>query len=212
MKVRVNYPGDLKNNDGVYVVCSDESLLENMNDMFSKRGVIGITESDGRMRFIVDGRKRGKNDVADNVGRLIRLCSYDFDDEENDDDESYDGDLNTNSLRENMRKVFAYYKFDMSLIGTQALSVMVHYEILNNNVKELGSKGMFSIAGIKLNMNYQRVERNVRYAIGKSRFSGSGMKSVLLVETLARIIKTECIKEDLVKNMNVRTENGAGRG
>ena len=47
------------------VVCSDLSLLENINALLGDRGVIGIRGEDGIVHYIIDGRQnRGRASAA----------------------------------------------------------------------------------------------------------------------------------------------------
>ena len=53
------------------VVCSDFSLLENINGMLSHNGVIGVRDGVGKMHYIVDGR-RDRLSASHTVTALIQ--------------------------------------------------------------------------------------------------------------------------------------------
>ena len=63
---------------GIYVVCSDKGLLDRINRMLKRNGVIGIADAEGKFHYFVDGRQNTGRTVAEvsdivTVSRLIKV-------------------------------------------------------------------------------------------------------------------------------------------
>ena len=96
------------------VVCSDLSLLENINWLLKQKGVISVEDEDGVLHYIVDGRCN-RSEVA---GKVTSINPCDTPDKSRED--SY--------LELCVRSVLREYGFDMALIG----SVLIYRAIMTS--------------------------------------------------------------------------------
>lgn len=139
------------------VVCSDLSLLENINSLLRQNGVISVEDEYGVLHYIVDGRENRK-EVAGKVTSLSCPSKTERLDRARDDA----------FLELCIKSVLREYGFDMALIGTNIL-----YDSIFNTLKE-GSflpstmKGLYTDSGMVHGLSYQQSERDVRYAIVRS--------------------------------------------
>ena len=63
---------DYKGGIEMAVVCSDLSLLENINALLKENGVIGIKSDDGVIHYIIDGRQ-SRSEASATVLSLIHI-------------------------------------------------------------------------------------------------------------------------------------------
>ena len=47
---------DIGDNTGIYVVCNDKSLLENINGLLTRNGMLCVRDNSGKVSYLVDGR------------------------------------------------------------------------------------------------------------------------------------------------------------
>ena len=86
------------------VVCSDLSLLENINSLLKQKGVIAVEDEFGALHYIVDGRNN-RQAVAGRVTAINPNSSA-----INEKEEAF--------LEICIKTVLREYGFDLSLIGT----------------------------------------------------------------------------------------------
>jgi len=148
------------------VVCSDLSLLENINTLLGSNGVISIRGEDGVVHYIIDGRhNRQKASAA--VTALVKGSSARLD------DEFFDACL---------KSVFKEFGLDMSLIGTTVLFDAVKTIYLSGSSVPLNMKTIYVSAARSYKMTLTQIERDVRYAVKNSAFAG--MRSRYIVQSL----------------------------
>ena len=158
------------------VVCSDLSLLENINALLGDRGVIGIRDEDGVVHYIIDGRQnRGRASAA--VTELVSGKA-----KGNGDDEFLDTCI---------KSVFREFGLDMSLIGSIILFDAVKALFLSGAKMPVNMKSIYLSAGKSYKMTFSQIERDVRYAVRNSAFSGMRSRNVLrsLVTRTGRRLK-----------------------
>ncbi|MCR5385016.1 MAG: hypothetical protein K6E72_10335 [Saccharofermentans sp.] len=136
------------------VVCSDLSLLENINSLLKQKGVIAVEDEAGTLHYIVDGRSN-RQSVAGKVTAINPSGNA-----SNEKEEAY--------LEICIKTVLREYGFDMSLIGT----VLIYKSILMSFKKRIPlpatMKVLYCETGRELGLSYEQSERDVRYAIVKS--------------------------------------------
>ena len=49
---------------GIYIACNDRALLDTINSMMGRRGIVGISDAEGKFHYIVDGRKNSKKAIS----------------------------------------------------------------------------------------------------------------------------------------------------
>ena len=136
------------------VVCSDLSLLENVNSLLREKGVISVEDESGVLHYIVDARYNRK-EAAGKVTTLNPRSKN-----EPDPAESY--------LELCVKSVLREYGFDMSLIG----SIIIHkslYDAFSNHMPlPTTMKSLYCDTGKIFGLTLEQSERDVRYAITKS--------------------------------------------
>ncbi|MBE7070088.1 MAG: hypothetical protein E7386_06270 [Ruminococcaceae bacterium] len=158
------------------VVCSDLSLLENINALLGDRGVIGIRDEDGVVHYIIDGRQnRGRASAA--VTELVSGKAK--------------GNVDEEFLDTCIKSVFREFGLDMSLIGSIILFDAVKALFLSGAKMPVNMKSIYLSAGKSYKMTFSQIERDVRYAVRNSAFSGMRSRNVLqsLVTRTGRRLK-----------------------
>lgn len=156
------YSGGIEMN----VVCSDLSLLENINSLLGSNGVISIRGEDGVVHYIIDGRhNRQKASAA-----VTALVS------------GNNGDVDEEFLNACLKSVFKEFGLDMSLIGTTVLFDAVKMIYLSGSRVPVNMKTIYISAAKSYKMTFTQIERDVRYAVKNSAFAG--MRSRNIVQSL----------------------------
>ncbi|MBR4403583.1 MAG: hypothetical protein IKT10_00560 [Clostridiales bacterium] len=136
------------------VICSDLSLLENINTLLREKGVISVEDESGVLHYIVDGRYNRK-EAAGRVTSLRPRTQTDLDPAE-----SY--------LELCVKSVLREYGFDMSHIGT----ILIHKSLFDSFSNHLPlpttMKSLYCETGKVFGLTLEQSERDVRYAITKS--------------------------------------------
>jgi hypothetical protein len=161
------------------VVCSDLSLLENINSLLKHNGVITVEDEFGALHYIVDGRNN-RQSVA---GKVTAINPNDT--AERKKAEEYFDLCIKNVLRE--------YGFDMSLIGTVLIYNSFMLSFKSNMPLPNTMKGLYCEAGRDLGLSYEQSERDVRYAITKSSLKNMRSRAVM-----------RCIQSRVERRMGLR--------
>ena len=158
------------------IVCTDFSLLENINGMLSHNGVIGVRDGEGKIHYIIDGRgdrQRASHTVTSLMPSPGRTQHEDF----------YDICA---------KSVFHQFNLNFALIGTIILYDSIRRTIFNGDEIPINMKTVYLQASEHLPLTFTQVERDVRYAIKKSELSGCGSRSAYrtLVAAIRRRINS----------------------
>lgn len=149
------------------VVCSDLSLLENINTLLRQKGVIAVEDDYGVLHYIVDGR----NNRREAAGRITTISTQVDASDELAREEAF--------LDLCVKSVLREYGFDMSLIGT----VIIYRSICSCFRKGVPVpptlKGLFSEIGNEYELSLEQCERDVRYAVSKSNLKSMRSRAVL---------------------------------
>ena len=149
------------------VVCSDLSLLENINALLSETGVIGIRGENGVVHYIIDGRNNRTRASA----AVTALVSGNA--KSNLDEDFFDSCL---------KSVFKEFGLDLSLIGSAVLFDAVKTIYLSGATVPVNMKTVYMAAAKTYKMTFSQIERDVRYAVKNSAFEG--MRSRDIVQSL----------------------------
>ena len=148
------------------VVCSDLSLLENINSLLQEKGVISVEDEYGILHYIVDGRS-GRRDA----GKITAIRP--FADANNDQDKA------DSFLELCLRTVLREYGFDMALIGSTLIYRAVYSSSKRGIPLPPTMKTLYYENGRDLGLSYEQAERDVRYAITKSSLKNMRSRSAL---------------------------------
>ena len=149
------------------VVCSDLSLLENINALLKDNGVIGIKSDDGVMHYIVDGRQN-RNNASEAVSALVS--------------KNASGGVDEGFFDACVKSVFKEFGLNMSLIGTAVLMDSVKTIYISGAKLPVSLKTVYLAAANSYKMTFSQIERDVRYAIRSS--SLADMRTRCALQTL----------------------------
>lgn len=147
------------------VVCSDLSLLENINSLLKQKGVISVEDEDGVLHYIVDGRCN-RSEVA---GKVTSINPCDTPDKSRED--SY--------LELCVRSVLREYGFDMALIGSVLIYRAIMTSLKRGQPLPPTMKSMYCESGKEYNLSLEQCERDVRYAITRSSLKNMRSRAAL---------------------------------
>jgi len=143
------------------VVCSDFSLLENINGMLSQNGVIGVRDGEGKIHYIIDGR-RDRQGATHTVTSLIQAPS---------------GSEHEDYYDVCAKSVFLQYRMNFALVGTVILYDSIKRSIFHGREIPINMKEVYLDASDHLPLTFTQVERDVRYAIKRSDLAGNGTRN-----------------------------------
>lgn len=167
-KSTFGYAKELQDEIGIYVVCSDVSLLNAINILMRKRGLVSVSDTAGRQHYVIDARKNPM--IA--ARRMEQLL---FSDESKLAAVMREIGINIADLDEAISQVLEFHNFDKTLNGTKLIGRLLKTFIQLGEATSF--KKIYSDVGKKYNMTYQQVERNIRYAVQKSDLWELGIKN-----------------------------------
>ena len=155
---------------GLYVISDDDVLIENVNSILKRKGIIGVTEPTGSVRYFVDGR----HDLTDTADMLQNAVTN-FNNGQLPVDEFNGYQIYDYAAHQ----VFMLYGLDMSLTGTNIIYELVRRVVesgfnMNQSLKEMSSSEQY-----ELMMSYSQIVRNIRYALKQSRLSHMKTKAAI---------------------------------
>ena len=158
------------------VVCSDLSLLENINTLLGENGVIRISGEDGVVHYIIDGRHNRQYASA----AVTALANG-----------NTGGKLDEEFFDTCVKSVFKELGLNLSLIGSVVLFDAVKAIYLSGSKVPMNMKIIYLSAARSYKMTFTQIERDVRYAIKNSAYAGMRSRSVLqnLVTRTGRRLK-----------------------
>ena len=162
---------DEKGEYGFFIACDDRSILNCVNAMLLSSGVVGLSDTDGRMHYLIDGR-RGRNYAVQKVNENVLLLKERFQEEDKMEDilvsRAIDRVLSRNGFRSN-------------LIGTQLIHFCLMCLYRDPELIKSVSKRLYPMIETPYKMSSQQIERNIRYSITKSDFHLGGILVMLRV-------------------------------
>lgn len=170
---------------GIYVVCSDKALLDKINKMLKRQGVLGVTDGEGKLHYMVDARKN-KSSAARQINEFVNSFKEQIINGVN---SEISDDVVDSIVEESIDEVLAFYGFDNTLFGTKVLRYLVRFCLYGGNMEKRNLKELYINAGWELNMTVQQVERNVRYTIRGSKFVDSKIKTLSIIRLMVDAVK-----------------------
>ena len=147
---------------GLYVISDDDTLMTNVNNVLKRRGIIGVKEPTGSVRYFVDGR----NGITSTIDKLQSAVTNFGEGEEMPEDfggmKMYDYAAH---------QVFLLYGIDMSLIGSNVIYEMVRRVVMSGFEMTETLKELCGEEQSEFMMSYSQMVRNIRYAFSHSRLS-----------------------------------------
>ena len=166
---------------GFYVVCNDKMILKNINDLMRKRGIVGITDTAGRMHYMLDSRAGVPSIVRKITGQAV-----------NDLDHST---LSNADLLTCVDEVLKKYNFDYALLGTRITRCILVHSIRNPSIMSAVTKQVYPLAGREFGITASKVERNIRYVFRKMELFKEGRRNVYILQTLHSEVVDRIVKK-----------------
>ena len=137
-----------------YVVCSDQMILDNINTLLKGRGLLGISDTAGRMHYMVDARRSVRaaaQRIAGETDRRLEVSS-----------------LSHAAVLDIVDRVIREHHLGEDLLGTRLLRYMLVQSITEPALLTAITKRLYPLAAKEFGLSVSKIERNLRYAIGKS--------------------------------------------
>lgn len=153
-------PFDVKPSDeavGFYLTSSDRDLLNKVDEIMGKQGVVGLKDALGRIHYVVDGRK-GSPYAARRLGEAAMQIANER--------EAEGSDLVKRQTAA-IDHVLLGYRFLRTLRGYRFLRHMLQLSLADPSVLHPISKRLFPETGRHYRVSPSQVERNVRYLMDR---------------------------------------------
>ncbi|MBP5492630.1 MAG: hypothetical protein J6Y08_07280 [Clostridiales bacterium] len=173
------------NEYGFYIACDDRAILNCVNTMLLSAGMVGLSDTEGKMHYLIDGR-RGGNYVLDRVKtKVLTIC------EVPPEKARYEDALVFCAIDD----VLQGFGMDPGLTGTQILRYLLYRLYQDPKLLKGVSKSLYPLADPVFQMSPVQVERNIRYAVRKSSKIDPGMRVVPLLRTLLDAVLEKVVDE-----------------
>ena len=152
---------------GLYVISDDDMLMENVNSVLKRKGIIGVTDAAGSIRYFVDGRRD-----AELTASQLENCVTGFD---------QDGSIKEREQLYDViaHRVFIDMGFDMSHIGSNILMSIVTYMVRNELHHVVNLKEICAMYEDEFRLSYHQMVRNIRYAVSATRIGNMRSKDII---------------------------------
>lgn len=147
-----------KDEFGFYIACDDRSILKCINAMLLDNGMVGLSDTDGKVHYLIDGR-RGGNYVLGKVKEKVLTLR-----EPTPSDSGYEDAI----VYRVIDSVIEDYGFMETLSGTRILRYLLFRLYRDPKLLKSAVKCLYPLAKADFKMSPSQVERNLRYAIKKS--------------------------------------------
>jgi len=161
------------NDISLYVICNDRNLLDNINGMLSRNGIIGVMDGTGKVQYMVDARK-DKTAAMAKINKFITSRILPF------------GDNNSLVYDSVARTVFEEYGFDMAHIGSVIIYEAIKDVLHRGGAAPSNVKHIYLEASVKFDMTFDQIARDVRYSIKASLYPN--MRTATLIKDLSEEI------------------------
>lgn len=164
---------------GFYVVCSDRMILDNINTLMKKRGMVGISDTAGRLHYLVDARAGVSTIVRKITGQALEGLDH--------------SSISNTDVLKSVEDVLERHQLDNILLGTRITRYMLAQSIRNPSLMTAVSKQLYPMAGKEFGITASQVERNLRYSFRKMGVFNEGRRNVYILHKLF-----DEVTEDLV--------------
>ena len=148
----------MKGEYGFYIACDDRAILKCVNTMLLNSGMVGLSDTEGKMHYMIDGR-RGRNYVLGKVKEKVLPLR-----EASPENSLYEDAVIYRAIDTIIRR----YGFSETLMGTRILRVLLFRLYKDPKLLKCASKSLYPLAQPEFHISASQVERNLRYAIKKS--------------------------------------------
>lgn len=155
---------------GFYVVCSDKMILDNINSLMRKRGLLGISDTAGRVHYMVDARRGIPSVVNKITGQALKGLDY--------------SSLSNAQIIEAVDEVMQRHGLDNILLGTRICRYILVQSVRDASLMSSVTKRAYSVAGVEFSMTSTQVERNLRYTFRKLQVYLDGRRNAYILNKL----------------------------
>ncbi|HHT78141.1 MAG TPA: hypothetical protein GXZ67_09725 [Clostridiaceae bacterium] len=155
---------------GFYVVCSDRMILDNINSLMRKRGLLGISDTAGRVHYMVDAR-RGVPSVVNRItGQALKQLDY--------------SSLSNAQIIVAVDEVMQRHGLDTVLLGTRICRYILIQSTRDVSLMSSVTKRAYGLTAAEFGMTPTQVERNLRYAFRKLQIYQDGRRNAYILNKL----------------------------
>jgi hypothetical protein len=150
---------------GFYIASSDQDILSQVSRLMARSGYVGITDTAGRLQFLVDGRRgppHATRRIIEAAGRVVR-------------DRQDLADPLLLQLGPAADQVLAAHNIRPELKGYRYLRFMLLWVGLDEARLRPISKTLYPAAAGHFRVSSAQVERDVRYCMQKTDFRRMGL-------------------------------------
>jgi len=155
---------------GFYVVCSDRMILDSINSMMKNKGFVGISDTAGRMHYMVDARDGVYSAVHHITKQAFRKAD--------------DSTVSNTSVLETVEEVMSRYEMDRGLLGTRIIRYILVQSLRDPSLMTTVSKRLYPLAGKEFGISGSQVERNLRYTLRQISLYRQGFRNVHILQHL----------------------------
>lgn len=166
---------------GFYVVCSDRMILENINSMMKNRGMVGISDTAGRIHYLVDARTGIPSAVRSIAGQA--LCGLDY------------SALSNAEVLRGVQTILDRHGLDRVLLGTRIARYMLVQSVRDSSLMSAVSKKLYPMAAKEIGITASQVERNLRYTFRKMALFEGGRRNVYILNKLHDEVSSLLVEE-----------------
>jgi hypothetical protein len=166
---------------GFYVVCSDRMIMDNINTMMKKRGLVGISDTAGRMHYLVDARSGAVSAGGRIAGQALKGLDH--------------SSLSNAEVLRGVEKVLDGYFLDRVLLGTRIARYMLVQSVRDPSLMSTVTKRLYPMAGDEFGIMPAQVERNLRYAFRKMKVFEDGRRNVYILRKLHDEVSALLVKQ-----------------
>ena len=147
------------------IVCTDYSLLENINGYLRKSGIIGIRDGEGTLHYIIDGRN-DRLHATDTVSSIVTGTNR-------------RGDHNEDYYDACAKSIFREYNLDLKHIGAVIIYDSIKKIIYEGTEIPTNMKRVYVEAAKRYSMSFCQIERDVRYSLKRSALAEVGSRNAM---------------------------------
>lgn len=166
---------------GFYVVCSDRMILDNINSVMKKRGMIGVSDTAGRLHYLVDARTGVSTMVRRITGQALEGLDH--------------SSISNADVLTIVEDVLERHQLDRVLLGSRIARYMLVQSIRNPSLMTAVSKRLYPMAGKEFGLSVSQVERNLRYAFRKMSVFNEGRRNVYILHKLSDEVSAGLVEQ-----------------
>ncbi len=165
----------------IIVVCDDQSILDRVNGLLCRDGIVSLSDVEGKTQYLIDARNKRELSANKLDSFIDSVSSCDI------------------QLKAIIEEVLIEFGFNFALIGTRIYADLIRDTVIDMDFSK-NMQQYYSVVSEHYGMSVLQVERNVRYAISKSRLPNwAQLKMYISEESYNRVL----LSKHKSKNLHV---------